>query len=622
MEPIVKRDFTDPAKSAAEATAIELATEHTDKVLADYAARPDTFEGRYVCADTFKELMPGYARSRESRNELNGAVHNASAVLSSEQFRRIVDSGPQPGRDKVVFVTGIPGAGKSSTIARAVADSAAVVFEGQMSRPEPAMQKIEHALQKGFKVAIVAVHVAPEVALERTHSRYIDPNNGRGASISVMSDIQGNLPAGLRRIQEQYGQKVALTVLENNPSQQRFHKGWGAILVLEKEGHREYIRKRLTTELDAGYRDGRYSAGFYTQAAGREPERVRHLVAGVGREDGRAQQADGNRSQIPQANAGHDALTAHANVKLDSQQHEAIYKEVIAPYYLPRSKPQEHPCVIITGGQPGSGKSGLTKMATERFRESGYVLVDADKVRPYHPQYDALMEADDKMAANLTHPDAGQWARRLMQDGIAGRRNLIIDQTSSNPEAVAALTKELRQAGYRIEMHVMAVPHAVSLQRIYQRYEDQHEQFGSGRFSTQDKHDEAFLGIAKTVTAVEAARQVDHLALYDKDRQQVYQNRLVQGEWEHQPCANHFLSIAREQPLTLEDARALADGYQDFMQRLAKRNAPNDERAVMHGHYMQAERVVEKLSQQAGKPNGSQIATNWQPQKGKDGPER
>jgi hypothetical protein len=153
MEPIHTRGFTDPAKIETEARAIERATKHTDAVLAEYAARPDTFGGRYVCADTFKELMPGFAQSPESRNALNGAVHNAAAVLSSEQFHRAVERGPQPGRDTVVFVTGIPGAGKSSSVATAVAGTAAVVFEGQMSRPEPAMQKIEHALEKGFKAS-------------------------------------------------------------------------------------------------------------------------------------------------------------------------------------------------------------------------------------------------------------------------------------------------------------------------------------------------------------------------------------------------------------------------------------------------------------------------------------
>jgi hypothetical protein len=269
MEPIHTHGFADPVKAEAEAAAIERATRHTDAVLADYTARPDTFGGRYVCADTFKELLPGYAQSRESRNALIDAVHNASAVLSAEQFRRMVDLGPRPDRDKVVFVTGIPGAGKSSSVAAAIAGTAAVVFEGQLSRPEPGMRKIEHALQKRFNVEILAVHVAPEVALERTHARYLDPNNGRGAPLAVMADIQGNLPAGLRQIQQRFGKNVGLTVLDNSPGQRTSHEGWEAIFILEKEGNREHIHRRLAAALEAGYSAGRYDDGFYVQAAGR-----------------------------------------------------------------------------------------------------------------------------------------------------------------------------------------------------------------------------------------------------------------------------------------------------------------------------------------------------------------
>ena len=50
----------------------------------------------------------------------------------------------------MVFVTGIPRAGKSSSVATAVQGTAAIVFEGQLSRPVPAMHKIEQALDKGF----------------------------------------------------------------------------------------------------------------------------------------------------------------------------------------------------------------------------------------------------------------------------------------------------------------------------------------------------------------------------------------------------------------------------------------------------------------------------------------
>lgn len=322
METISLRGYTDPVRIEAEARAIERATEQTEQVLAEYAARPDTFGGRYVCADSFKELMPGFAQSRESRSALNGAVHNAAAVLSSEQFRRLVDAGPAPDRDTVVFVTGIPGAGKSSTVATAVHGAAAIVFEGQLSRPEPTMQKIEQALDNGFKVEIVAVHIAPEVALDRTNSRYLDPNNGRGASLNVMADIQGNLPAGLLQINERFGDRVGLEVLDNNPGKQASHEGWQNVSFLQKEGNRNEIFARLSAALDAGYREGKYTAGFYTQAAGREPH---SLEAGTRAQDGGSQQTHGDRPGVSEVRPEHHSLKD----ELTETQKERIHRHAM-----------------------------------------------------------------------------------------------------------------------------------------------------------------------------------------------------------------------------------------------------------------------------------------------------
>ncbi len=265
--------------------------------------------------------------------------------------------------------------------------------------------------------------------------------------------------------------------------------------------------------------------------------------------------------------------------KLSPELHESIYTERIAARYLPKSKPQEQPCAIITGGQPGSGKSGLTAMAIERFRESGYVLVDADKMRPYHPEYTKLMRADDKIAANLTHADCGPWATRLMRDGVAGRRNLIIDQTSRDPAAMAAMTQRLRQAGYSVEFHAMAVSSEVSEQRILQRYEGQRARDGFGRYSTKDKHDEAYAGVANTVASVDAGGQVDRLCLFDRYLKLIYQNQLVEGQWQPSPNARQALDAERSRPMTLQERRDFAKGYDglhDLLTR-AERNASADE---------------------------------------------
>ncbi len=314
MEPILPRGFADPELQMAQALAMERATSQTDDVLRQYAARTDTFGGRYVCADTMKELMPGYAQSRESRNALNEAVHNASAVLSAEQFRRVVGQGPAPHSNVAVFITGIPGAGKSTAVETAVARNAAVVFEGQLSRPAPSFDKIDRALKAGFDVYIMAVHVPPEVALERTNARFTSPHNGRGASIAVMAEIQGNLPDGLNQIRQKFGDAVHLVVIDNTPKQERMIDGWqGGIAHLEKAGHRDEIKQRLQTALDAGYREGRYSADFYHQAAGRSP--IAELGAARGAAGDRRIDTDAGRAGVSRGNSKENALTPYAQGK-------------------------------------------------------------------------------------------------------------------------------------------------------------------------------------------------------------------------------------------------------------------------------------------------------------------
>lgn len=263
--------------------------------------------------------------------------------------------------------------------------------------------------------------------------------------------------------------------------------------------------------------------------------------------------------------------------KLDAERHEAIYTKKIADYYLPKSKPQAHPCAVITGGQPGSGKSGITANAIERFKETGYVLVDADKLRPKHPEYERLMKEDDRLAANLTHADCGSWATRLMRDGAQGRRNLIIDQTSRDPDALARMTQSLRQAGYTVELHVMAVSAAVSEQRIHLRYEGQRAKNGFGRFSTKDKHDEAYAGVARTVAVAQTDKLVDCLCLYDHKLTRIYENRLEHGQWQHEARARAVLEAERARPMTLAEREEYAKGLDDLLELMTQRQAEDEE---------------------------------------------
>jgi len=92
--------------------AIEFAKNSTEFLLEGYNKHPDTMGGRYICSDTFKELFPIF-KIKENRALVNDAIHNSSAVLAATQFEEVLKR-DEPNKTKAIFITGIPGAGKTT----------------------------------------------------------------------------------------------------------------------------------------------------------------------------------------------------------------------------------------------------------------------------------------------------------------------------------------------------------------------------------------------------------------------------------------------------------------------------------------------------------------------------
>ncbi|WP_456292294.1 zeta toxin family protein [Pseudomonas sp. AK106] len=266
---------------------------------------------------------------------------------------------------------------------------------------------------------------------------------------------------------------------------------------------------------------------------------------------------------------------------LDEATHEKRYERIASKYLA--CEAQKSPRAIIIGGQPGSGKGGLTATAEREFDGSGgVVVVDVDQLRDRHPDHARLMRENDKQAADFTHDDASKWAKRLANDAIAGRHNLIIDQTSKSPETLIARAMQLHEAGYHVELRVMAVNAEVSEQRIYTRYEKEKAEYGAGRFVPKSVHDEAYVGVAQSVAAVEREKAFDAVSIYDKNLVQIHKNTLRDGEWVKQPPgAQAALNAERSRARTPEDYQELADAYTKLATMLAQRNARPDEREVI-----------------------------------------
>lgn len=241
------------------------------------------------------------------------------------------------------------------------------------------------------------------------------------------------------------------------------------------------------------------------------------------------------------------------------------YSEAIADA-LSKSRPVDAPKAILLGGQPGAGKSTLAQVAVrELSSQGGSVVIDADRMRERNPDFKRLSIDDPLNAADRTHKEAGQWAVRLTEQAMAGKRNLVVDGTMRDPVSIRDLTERLKRNGYTVEARVMAVHPEVSLARAQLRFEQQVEARGFGRHVNPDQHDVAFKGLSTTVAALERDKRVDAVRVYSANHVVLYQNAQERGEWAKKPEASPALEAERTRPQSYFERKAYIETLQEVV---------------------------------------------------------
>ena len=105
--------------------------------------------------------------------------------------------------------------------------------------------------------------------------------------------------------------------------------------------------------------------------------------------------------------------------KLPQEVHDAICQEIKNSLFIGK-EPVSNPQVFILGGQPGAGKSVLTKRVYENFGSSNIVTINSDEFRLNHPQAQEIFALHDKDFAAYTDPDVRAWGKSVFDAAIAG----------------------------------------------------------------------------------------------------------------------------------------------------------------------------------------------------------
>ncbi|MEU7860170.1 zeta toxin family protein [Nonomuraea sp. NPDC049141] len=161
--------------------------------------------------------------------------------------------------------------------------------------------------------------------------------------------------------------------------------------------------------------------------------------------------------------------------RLTRAEHTRLFTERIVPEMLDAATPSPEPTALLVAGEPGSGKTTLVRRATRaRVAPNAWEVIDPEAFLAHHPYSWDLVLHDDPVAGDRVMTDALGWCALAVERAIARRVDVALEVGANHAEDVSGYAALFRDAGYRVEVEMTAVPEAVARLQLMIRYHCRH----------------------------------------------------------------------------------------------------------------------------------------------------
>ena len=206
--------------------------------------------------------------------------------------------------------------------------------------------------------------------------------------------------------------------------------------------------------------------------------------------------------------------------RLPEKLNEEIYREEIIPSILKNFifsySERNNPSVHYLAAQPGSGKTSLRN----KLKNNSTIVINTDDLREFHPSYSELLE-DPLLAEKaplIVNPDSTIWLKKLQQEAIKIKADIILDSTfgTSNIDGYITIMEDLKKIGYQLHLHALAVKLEISKLGNYQRYEETRNMGGYARFVEISTQDQNFKNLLPNIIKVSQSGLLDSVSSYGR----------------------------------------------------------------------------------------------------------
>lgn len=185
--------------------------------------------------------------------------------------------------------------------------------------------------------------------------------------------------------------------------------------------------------------------------------------------------------------------------------------------------PTDKPFAVLLGGQPASGKTTIQKMQEQR--EPNIVVINGDEFRKRHPNFKEIQSVYGKDSVTYTQPFSNAVVESLIDRLSNEKYNLIIEGTLRNPDTQLGTCSMLKNKGYHVELHVMAVDKASSWQGTINRYNQMKALGQIPRATPKTSHDETVAKLPGNISKAYESKSFDRITLVNRSGKYLYDSR-------------------------------------------------------------------------------------------------
>ena len=210
--------------------------------------------------------------------------------------------------------------------------------------------------------------------------------------------------------------------------------------------------------------------------------------------------------------------------KIEPDVFTRVYENILDTYARNKASLQ-FPRLAIIAGQPGAGKSTVTGVITESFGAAAEpVVVNFDDLRNFHPAAQEIFQRHPFEMAVYTNEDTWVWTDKMLQHVRAEKNNVLYESTLRVANPVEIIIRSFQDAGYAVDLHALAVNAKLSIQGIYERFENQLDFAKSPRWTSMEFHDACYVAFPANVRHLESTAGLERVAVYKRNGTTLYLN--------------------------------------------------------------------------------------------------